>query len=81
MVDDPDASSTADELIALLTLMVVRAGAKTVAVPVMAPEAIERIAQSYGATVIRARSDRRSLMALAETRGHELAFAGGANTR
>ena len=50
-----------------------------VAVPVMAPGAIEAIAQSYGATVIRARSDRRSLMALAESRGRELAFVGGAN--
>ena len=30
-------------------------------------------------SVIRARSDRRSLMALAEARGKELAFAGGAN--
>ncbi len=79
IVDDTGRIVMEDELIALLTLMVVRAGAKMVAVPVMAPEAIERIAQSYGATVIRARSDRRSLMALAETRGKDLAFAGGAN--
>jgi mannose-1-phosphate guanylyltransferase / phosphomannomutase len=59
--------------------MAVRAGAKTIAVPVMAPRAIERIAEGYGADVIRARSDRRSLMALAESKGAELAFAGGAN--
>ncbi len=61
IVDDTGRIVMEDELIALLTLMVVRAGAKMVAVPVMAPEAIERIAQSYGASVIRARSDRRSL--------------------
>jgi mannose-1-phosphate guanylyltransferase / phosphomannomutase len=79
IVDDTGRIVADDGLIALLALMVVRAGAKVIAVPVMAPEAIERIAQSYGATVIRARSDRRSLMALAEARGKELAFAGGAN--
>ncbi|HUA09059.1 MAG TPA: sugar phosphate nucleotidyltransferase [Candidatus Acidoferrales bacterium] len=79
LVDDSGRIVDGNELIALLTLMVVRAGAKTIAVPVMAPGAIERIAQSYGAEVIRARSDRRSLMALAETHGKELAFAGGAN--
>ena len=50
LVDDTGRIVVEDELIALLTLMVVRAGAKMVAVPVMAPEAIERIAQSYGAT-------------------------------
>jgi len=79
VVDDTGRIVDGDELIALLTLMVVRAGAKTIAVPVMAPGAIETIAQSHGASVIRARSDRRSLMALAEARGPELAFAGGAN--
>ena len=79
LVDDRGRIVDGNELIALLTLMVVRAGAKAVAVPVMAPGAIERIAQSYGATVVRARSDRRSLMALAESRGRDLAFAGGAN--
>ncbi|HTX55994.1 MAG TPA: sugar phosphate nucleotidyltransferase [Candidatus Acidoferrales bacterium] len=79
LVDDRGRVVRDNELIALLTLMVVRAGAKLVAVPVMAPGAIERIAQSYGAEVIRTRSDRRSLMALAEARGRELAFAGGAN--
>ncbi len=79
VVDDSGRVVDGNELIALLTLMVVRAGAKTIAVPVMAPEAIETIAHEYGATVLRARSDRRALMALAETRGKELAFAGGAN--
>jgi mannose-1-phosphate guanylyltransferase / phosphomannomutase len=79
LVDDTGRVIDGYALIALLTLMVVRAGATTIAVPVMAPAAIETIAQNYGATVIRARSDRRSLMALAEARGKDLAFAGGAN--
>jgi mannose-1-phosphate guanylyltransferase/phosphomannomutase len=79
IVDDRGRIIDRNELIALLTLMVVRNGAKTVAVPVMAPSAIEEIAQAYGAKVIRARSDRRSLMALAESQGKELAFAGSAN--
>jgi mannose-1-phosphate guanylyltransferase / phosphomannomutase len=79
VVDDMGGIVDDDRLIALLTLMAVRAGAKTIAVPVMAPRAIERIAEGYGADVIRARSDRRSLMALAESKGAELAFAGGAN--
>jgi mannose-1-phosphate guanylyltransferase/phosphomannomutase len=45
----------------------------------MAPTAIESIAAEYGARVIRARSDRRSLMALAESEGKDLAFVGGSN--
>ena len=79
VVDDRGRIIDGNELIALLTLMVVRAGAKTVAVPVMAPIAIDAIAAEYGAAVIRGRSDRRSLMALAESQGRELAFAGSAN--
>ena len=79
LVDDRGRIVDGNDLIALLTLMVVRAGATTVAVPVTAPSAIETIAAEYGAKVIRARSDRRSLMALAETKGSELAFAGSAN--
>lgn len=79
VVDDEGRIVDDNYLIALLTLMVVRAGAKTIAVPVMAPSAIERIAERHGASVIRAKSDRRSLMALAASKGAELAFAGGAN--
>ncbi len=79
VVDDEGRIIDRSELIALLTLMVVRNGAKTVAVPVMAPSAIEEIAGAYDAKVIRARSDRRSLMALAESQGKDVAFAGSAN--
>jgi mannose-1-phosphate guanylyltransferase/phosphomannomutase len=79
VIDDTGRIVDGIRLIALITLMVVRAGAKKVAVPVTAPSAIETIAQSYGASVIRARSDRRSLMALAASQGKDLAFAGSAN--
>jgi mannose-1-phosphate guanylyltransferase/phosphomannomutase len=79
VVDDRGRIIDKNDLIALLTLMVVRAGATTVAVPVMAPDAIDEIAAEYGATVLRERSDRRSLMALAETEGKNLAFAGSAS--
>ncbi len=53
--------------------------ARTIAVPVMAPRAIETVAEALGATVVRTRTDRRSLMAFAASRGPSLAFAGGAN--
>jgi mannose-1-phosphate guanylyltransferase/phosphomannomutase len=79
IVDERGRTIAGNELMALLTLMVVRGGAKLVAVPVMAPRAIEAIAAEHGAKVIRARSDRRSLMALAESEGKQLAFAGSAN--
>ena len=46
LVDDRGRIVDGNELIALLTLMVVRAGAKAVAVPVMAPAAIEDIARA-----------------------------------
>jgi mannose-1-phosphate guanylyltransferase/phosphomannomutase len=48
-------------------------------VPITTPTVIEEIAAQYGATVIRTRSDRRATMALAETEGAALDFAGGAN--
>lgn len=79
VVDDLGRPIDGNELIALLTLMMVRGGAKNIAVPVMTPSVIEEIAGLYDAKVIRARSDRRSLMALAETYGKDLAFAGSAN--
>lgn len=79
VVDDRGRVIDHNELIALMTLMVCRAGAKTIAVPVMAPGAIDLIAHEHGASVIRARSDQRSLMALAESKGKELTFAGSSN--
>ncbi len=79
IVDEKGRVIDQNELVALLTLMVCRNGAKMIAVPVMAPHAIDVIAAEYGAEVIRARSDQRSLMALAETKGRALAFAGSSN--
>lgn len=65
---------------ALLTLLVVRNYPNAhIAVPVTAPRAIESIARSYGGEVTRTRSDRRSLMALAQRQGKSLAFAGSAS--
>ncbi|HET9029990.1 MAG TPA: sugar phosphate nucleotidyltransferase, partial [Candidatus Aquilonibacter sp.] len=78
VVDDTGRVIDHNELIALLVLMVARSGAKKVAVPVMAPSPIDEIAKQYGTQVIRARSDRRSVMALAEAEGKDLAFAGSA---
>ena len=48
-----------------------------IAVPVTMPSAIEAIAAGNGATVMRTRSDRRSMMALAEREAGPLQFAGG----
>src|SRR6185437_4322778 len=80
LVDDRGRIIEKSRLLALLTLLVARSvpGAR-ISVPVMAPRAIETIAESLGATVVRTRSDRRSLMALAAETGTSLAFAGGAN--
>jgi mannose-1-phosphate guanylyltransferase/phosphomannomutase len=80
LVDDCGRIIEGYELLALLALLVVRTYPDArIAVPVTAPRAIEAIAKDHGATVIRARSDRRSLMALAQAQGSALAFAGGAS--
>jgi mannose-1-phosphate guanylyltransferase/phosphomannomutase len=65
---------------ALLVLLVARAkpGAR-IGMPLTVPTVVERIAADNGAEIVRTRSDRRSLMALAEREGPALAFAGGMN--
>ncbi|MBV8369926.1 MAG: mannose-1-phosphate guanyltransferase [Candidatus Eremiobacteraeota bacterium] len=80
LVDDAGRIVGRNRLMALLTLLVARAvpGAR-IAMPLTVPSVVEEIAQSNGATVVRTRSDRRSLMALAEQEGSALAFAGGMN--
>lgn len=79
LVDEKGRIIEGFELLALLALLVVRSYPDArIAVPVTAPRAIEAIAKEHGASVIRARSDRRSLMALAQAQGSALAFAGGA---
>jgi mannose-1-phosphate guanylyltransferase/phosphomannomutase len=80
LVDDKGRIVGRNRLMALMTLLIARAkpGAR-IAMPVTVPQAVERIAADNGAEIVRSRSDRRSLMALAEQDGTELAFAGGAD--
>ncbi|HYW52886.1 MAG TPA: sugar phosphate nucleotidyltransferase, partial [Dongiaceae bacterium] len=69
-----------NRLMALLTLLAARStpGAR-IGMPLTVPSVVEQIAEENGATIVRTRSDRRSLMALAEREGENLAFAGGMN--
>jgi mannose-1-phosphate guanylyltransferase/phosphomannomutase len=80
LVDDSGQIVGRNRLMALLTLLVARAtpGAR-IAMPLTVPTVVESIAAGNGATIVRTRSDRRSLMALAEREGKRLAFAGGMN--
>ncbi|HYZ15311.1 MAG TPA: sugar phosphate nucleotidyltransferase, partial [Candidatus Acidoferrum sp.] len=80
LVDDLGRIVGRNRLMALLTLLVARGtpGAR-IAMPLTVPSVIEEIAAENGATIVRARSDRRSLMSLAEREGSQLAFAGGMN--
>lgn len=80
LVDDRGRIVGRNRLMALLTLLVARAnpGAR-IAMPLTVPSAVERIAAENGAEIVRTRSDRRSLMSLAEREGKGLSFAGGMN--
>ena len=79
-IDERGRVVAGNRLFALATLLVARAKPNArIAVPITTPMVIEEIAEKYGATVIRTRSDRRATMALAETEGAALDFAGGAN--
>jgi mannose-1-phosphate guanylyltransferase/phosphomannomutase len=80
LVDDKGRIVGRNRLMALMTLLIARAKKSArIALPVTVPNAVEQIAADNGAEIIRTRSDRRSLMALAEQDGSNLAFAGGAN--
>ena len=80
LVDDRGRIVGRNSLMALLTLLIARATPHArIAMPVTVPTAVERIAEAHGAEIVRTRSDRRSLMALAEQEGTRLAFAGGAD--
>jgi len=80
LVDDAGEIVGRNRLMALLVLLVARAkpGAR-IGMPLTVPTVVERIAADNGAEIVRTRSDRRSLMALAEREGPNLAFAGGMN--
>jgi mannose-1-phosphate guanylyltransferase/phosphomannomutase len=77
LVDDRGRIVEGDKLLALLTLLVVRAkpGAK-IAMPVTVPSGIEALAIAHGATVTRMKSDRRTIMAHAAKDRAEIDFAG-----
>jgi mannose-1-phosphate guanylyltransferase/phosphomannomutase len=77
LVDDTGSIVGRNRLMALLTLLVARGtpGAR-IALPLTIPSVVERIAHDNGATIVRTRSDRRSLMSLAES-DNTIAFAGG----
>lgn len=78
LVDDRGRIIDAERLLALMTLLVVRNKPNArIAVPVTIPKALETIAQSHDAVVLRSRSDRRSTMQLAQEEGSSLDFAGG----
>jgi mannose-1-phosphate guanylyltransferase/phosphomannomutase len=80
LVDDLGRVIAGNRLLALITLLVGRAkpGA-SIAIPMTTPDAIERLAASVGATVKRARSDRRSIMALADAERESLDYGSGVN--
>jgi mannose-1-phosphate guanylyltransferase/phosphomannomutase len=77
LVDDAGHIIGRNHLMALLTLLVARSkpGAR-IALPLTVPSVVEQIARENGATIVRTRSDRRSLMSLAES-DPTIAFAGG----
>jgi mannose-1-phosphate guanylyltransferase/phosphomannomutase len=80
LVDDKGRIVGRNRLMALMTLLISRANAGArIALPVTVPHVVEQIAAENGATIVRTRSDRRSLMALADKEGKGLSFAGGAD--
>jgi mannose-1-phosphate guanylyltransferase/phosphomannomutase len=80
LVDDAGEIVGRNRLMALLVLLVARATPHArIGMPLTVPSVVEQIARDNGAEIVRTRSDRRSLMALAEQEGTSLAFAGGMN--
>ncbi|HTX02051.1 MAG TPA: sugar phosphate nucleotidyltransferase [Candidatus Acidoferrales bacterium] len=80
LVDDRGAVIGGSQLLVLLTSLAVSAypNAK-IAVPVTAPHAVEAVCEHHRATVVRTKSDRRTLMALAADPEAGITFAGGPN--
>lgn len=79
LVDENGYVIDGNRLLVLISRLVAKASiAKAkIAVPVTAPHAVEQVASEFGATVIRTKSDRRSLLAIAADPTAGLAFAGG----
>ena len=80
LIDDQGRVVAGNRLLALMTLLVGRKkpGAR-IAIPITTPNAIERLAASVGASVTRTRSDRRSMMALADAQRETLDYGSGVN--
>jgi len=77
LVDDRGRIVEGDRLIALLTLLVVRAKPNArIALPVTIPRGIEELAAAHGATVLRMKTDRRTIMAQANSDRTSIDFAG-----
>ncbi len=78
LVDDQGRVIAGNRLLALIVLMVGRAkkGAR-IAIPITTPSAIEKLAKSLGASVTRTKSDRRSMMALADQERATLDYGSG----
>jgi mannose-1-phosphate guanylyltransferase/phosphomannomutase len=80
LVDDLGRVIAGNRLLALIVLMVGRRKQNArIAVPVTTPAAIDRLAESLGATMTRTRSDRRSMMALADAQRETLDYGSGVN--
>jgi mannose-1-phosphate guanylyltransferase/phosphomannomutase len=78
LVDDLGRVVAGNRLLALIALMVCRAQKDaTIAVPVTTPDAVTRLIESVGGKVLRTKSDRRSMMALAESQRATLAYGSG----
>jgi mannose-1-phosphate guanylyltransferase/phosphomannomutase len=79
LVDDAGRAIDAEQLLVVMTLLVVRAYPNAyIGMPVTVPQAVEQLAQNNGGTIVRTKSDRRSLMELAQKLGSSLSFAGSA---
>jgi len=78
LVDDRGEIIAGSQLLVLLTSLVVNTypNAK-IAVPVTAPHAVEAVCEHHGASVVRTKSDRRALMALAADPNAGIVFASG----
>jgi len=78
LIDDQGRIIAGNRLLAIIILLIARAkpGAR-IAVPITTPSVIERLATSLGATITRTRSDRRSMMALAQAERDTLDYGSG----
>ncbi|HEY1727479.1 MAG TPA: mannose-1-phosphate guanyltransferase [Candidatus Baltobacteraceae bacterium] len=80
LVDDSGAVIGGSHLLVLLTSLVVNAHPNAkIAVPVTAPQAVEAVCEHHGASVVRTKSDRHTLMALAADPKAGIVFASGPN--